>query len=145
MNFKCDNAEELDRILQKPLKGGDYGYDDCVKFEDNEVDEKGDKLTIDTIPVGLFLSKKSYQGYWSFCKEEIMFDIHDVHCMTCGFCREWNYWHCNACNKCSYGQSIPKCEHCNTKQKGGFIDFMRGFPSDDGDSDAEGDEECVLQ
>ena len=148
MNFKCDDAEVLDEILQKPLKGGDYGFEgDGLEIEDDEVDDDGEKLTIDTIPVGLFLSKKPDEMYWSFCREHIMQDDHDSHCMTCGYCRDWHHWHCDVCNTCTYGQSIPGCMNCKRKRRGGrrgFGGFRCAF-DDDEDSDAGENGDCVLQ
>ena len=102
--------------------------DSCLFLEDDDVDEDGDMFTIDTMPVGLFLSKFSLDSYWSFCREEILLDDHDSHCMACGYCADWRH------------------DACDDNRDGGFGDggFDDGDSDDSEDSDAErGD--CVLQ
>lgn len=92
------------------------------------------------------------ETYYSFCRKDVQHTDHDSHCSLCHECNDWHFWHCFNCNKCSYGQSIPRCEHCGasslsnagagSKSKLKPLSFSFGM-EEDGDSDE--DEGCRIE
>ena len=136
VNFHCKNVRELEGILSNPLKAADYGYDlelDCIGIDESELkklqanssgdsgnDDCADKSVSDLISnmeVGHFVAlNKDGEMYYSFCRNQLMHEDHDSHCAECMRCWDWHFWHCYECNRCSYGQSIPKCEHCGSRE-----------------------------
>nr|CAG4715056.1 unnamed protein product [Naegleria fowleri] len=78
------DSKKMEHLLSQPVNASNY----IVPIEDN-------------CTVAEFL--KNQQNYCG--RRKFTFPC-------CGQCVDWHYWHCYNCNRCSYGQTIPRCEHC---------------------------------
>ena len=90
--------------------------DDVVVYEPEDEPISPNPYNMDRnkfVRASVIMKMFSKEGaYYSFCRHEPLQRMHDSHCIICGYCRDWHHWHCHECDNCSYGQSIPKCEHC---------------------------------
>ena len=124
VNFRCEDAGELAAMLRQRIELPEDVDPDDVLEEECDAD---DGPTLATLLRSGLLTNADYLSsgsFFSFCQGCVLDRDHDSHCDRCHDCSDWHYWHCFACDRCTYGQTIPRCEHCGAEH-GGLPGYAR--------------------
>lgn len=73
-----------------------------------------EKVSLENL-LSTYQCKPCQEDYsYSFCLNEVVYEVSSWHCQDCRTCRDSSEWHCEKCNRCTYGLTLA-CDNCGNE------------------------------